>query len=174
MNMMNKCNYSCLWSSCCLCYLGITGWTTYNSWLVPSSFVGLLRVDLFCWTFQRKINRSELNWTDSIFTDQSETKTMYKKKSEYFRVDAVHHPHADIEFVVVGTPLPLLSRVNVLFLWLLLCVEYFSAHFCFKGWLKAHLFKPLPEKVDNVSSRRLLEIIKEQEQMIVSCFFNRQ
>ena len=53
-----------------------------------------------------------------------------------------------------------------------LCVVFFSAHSCFKGWLKVHLFKPLPGKVDNVSSRRLLETIKEQEQMIVSFLFS--
>ena len=53
-----------------------------------------------------------------------------------------------------------------------LCVVFFSAHSCLKGWLKAHLFKPLPGKVDNVSSRRLLEIIKEQEKMIVSFLFS--
>ena len=60
---------------------------------------------------------------------------------------------------------------SLLFLWLLFCVVLFSAHSCLKGWLKAHLFKPLPGKVDNVSSRRLFEVIKEQEQMIVSFLF---
>ena len=53
-----------------------------------------------------------------------------------------------------------------------LCFVFCSSHSCLKGWLKAHLFKPLPGKVDNVSSRHLLEIIKEQEQMIVSFLFS--
>ena len=35
------------------------------------------------------------------------------------------------------------------------------------GWLNARVFKPLPGKVDNVTSR-LLEIIDEQEKRIVS------
>ena len=55
-------------------------------------------------------------------------------------------------------------------LWLLWFSRSFLLFCGFQGWLKAHIFKPLPGKVDNISSR-LLEIIEEQEQKIVSQLF---
>ena len=65
------------------------------------------------------------------------------------------------------------SRVYILLCVAVVVLGVFFAHSCFKGWLKAHLFKTLPGKVDNVSSH-LLDIIKEQELMIVSFYFNSQ
>ena len=56
-------------------------------------------------------------------------------------------------------------------LWLLWFSRSFLLFCGFQGWLKTHIFKPLPGKVDNISSR-LLAMIEEQEQKIVSfsCF----